>query len=182
MEWRTVVGYENYEASNTGLIRNATTKEVKSQRIDSHGYCVVGAYKDGKKHKAFVHRMVALAFIPTEIGKPCVNHKDENKTNNSVENLEWCDIWYNNHYGTRQQRCDDGRSKAIAAYKDGVLVKEFKSQLAAAKELGVNVRSIHRALKHQGQHRCAGFEWKYVSQAPYKKGGGGYENPKPEKF
>ena len=163
MEWRTVVGYENYEASDTGLIRNATTKEIKSQRIDAHGYYVVGAYKEGKKHKVFVHRMVALAFIPTEIGKPCVNHKDENKTNNSVDNLEWCDVWYNNHYGTRQQRCDDGRSKAIAAYKDGALVKEFKSQLVAAKEIGVSARSIHRALKHQGQHRCAGFEWKYAS-------------------
>lgn len=73
-------------------------KQMK-QNIHSKGYKIVSLTKDGKTKSVFVHRIVAEAFIPNENNLPMVNHKDEDKTNNFVENLEWCTAKYNRTYG-----------------------------------------------------------------------------------
>ena len=68
-------------------------------RIDNNGYARVGLYLGNKKYKLiFIHRLVAMAYIPNPQNKPCVNHKDFNRKNNKVENLEWCTELYNVHY------------------------------------------------------------------------------------
>lgn len=109
--WRPVVGYEGlYEVSNTGLIRsldrfvgnrNRIKGKILSIRIEKNGYCSVALSKYGKIKRYKIHRLVAQAFIPNPEGLPEVNHLDEDKTNNSVDNLEWCDRKYNMNFGSR---------------------------------------------------------------------------------
>lgn len=109
--WRSIDGYEGlYEVSNTGLIRsldrfvgnrNRIKGKILSIRIEKDGYCSVALSKDGKIKRYKIHRLVAQAFIPNPEGLPQVNHKDENKTNNNVDNLEWCTSKYNINYGSR---------------------------------------------------------------------------------
>ena len=109
--WRPIDGYEGlYEVSNTGLIRsldrfvgnrNRIKGKILSIQIEKGGYCSVALSKYGKMKRYKIHRLVAQAFIPNPEGLSQINHKDEDKTNNRVENLEWCDAKYNINYGNR---------------------------------------------------------------------------------
>lgn len=105
---------ENYSVSNTGLIRNDRFNKILSGTISDEGYKVVHL-GDTHKHsiRCDVHRAVALAFIPNDEPniKVCINHKDENKLNNFVDNLEWCTYEYNNNYGTKKQRISETMRK-----------------------------------------------------------------------
>lgn len=169
------IGETNYEVSNTGKIRNRNTMKELKLNIQSAGYAQIGLWDQeervSKRH--MVHRLVAEAFIPNPENLPQINHKDENKLNNNVENLEWCTHEYNMDYGTRGKRQaetmnardisvdKDWRNKlSEAAKKRGycadpnkkVIViltsrdgnsQEFVSARAAAKFLGVNNTRIH---------------------------------------
>lgn len=115
--WKDVAGYEGlYQVSNLGRVASLeriTSKGVHvpykllSQSNDKDGYKKVGLYKDGKVEVGRVHRLVATAFIPNPYNYPVINHKDENKQNNVVDNLEWCTVKYNANYGTAIQRRSD---------------------------------------------------------------------------
>jgi hypothetical protein len=87
-EWRTVLQNENYEISNLGQVRNKKTKKTRKKQINDSGYEIITLYF-GKKKTYLVHRLVAQAFIPNPNNLPFVNHKDRNKVNNRITNLEW---------------------------------------------------------------------------------------------
>ena len=107
-EWRAVPGYEGlYEVSNIGNVRNVRRNTLLRLQKTNNGYIQVWLYKNGISTGLKVHRLVALTFIPNPDNLPMINHKDEDKTNNRVENLEWCDAKYNNTYGTRQDKVRD---------------------------------------------------------------------------
>lgn len=112
--WKDVVGFEGlYQVSNTGIVKSLSRVSLNEgsysgsikvkgrnliQSVNRLGYHVLTLFKDGKRHFKIVHRIVAEAFIENPCRHPEVNHKDLNKSNNSVENLEWCDRSYNvNH-------------------------------------------------------------------------------------
>lgn len=111
--WKTIIidnEITNYEASTNGFIRNKTTKHILKGCLNNSGYLMVTICLDGKRHPYYlVHRLIALTFIPNPYNYPEVNHKDEIKTNNSVENLEWCTSKYNQNYGTAIQRAREHR-------------------------------------------------------------------------
>lgn len=124
--WKPVVGYEGiYEVSNLGrvkslervvsfgrarrVIKEKILKQVKKGTCQY--YCVNLTIK-GKQHWMLVHRLVAQAFIPNPKGLPEVNHKDENKDNNTLDNLEWCDREHNHLWGTSRMR----QSKTLKEY------------------------------------------------------------------
>lgn len=86
--WRTVVGFEKYEVSDHGKIRNAKGKVLKQQRLES-GYALLHLRHEGVRKTVLVHRCVATAFVNNKDRKPEVNHKDGVKTNNYYKNLEW---------------------------------------------------------------------------------------------
>lgn len=97
-EWRSIIDYEGlYEVSNYGEVRK-TDGTMMRGNINSYGYRVVSLTKNGKKKDKKVHRLVALAFLTTIQGKDCVNHKDGDKLNNYVENLEWATKGENNRH------------------------------------------------------------------------------------
>ena len=109
-EWRDVVGYEGlYMVSNCGRVKSLKFSNGKREKImklsdRGNGYLRVSLSKDGESKHYNVHRLVAIAFIPNPDNLPYVNHKDECKTNNNVDNLEWCTVEYNNTYGTAKER------------------------------------------------------------------------------
>ena len=97
-KWKNVVGYEGlYEVSDIGRVKNSRTNHILSPGI-SQGYYYVALYKDGARKNKQVHRLVAEVFIENKDNYPLINHKDENKKNNVVENIEWCTYLYNNTY------------------------------------------------------------------------------------
>lgn len=105
-QWVDIIGYENkYQISNLGEVKalnyRNTGKEHIINKKDNKGYLEVALWKNGVRRMFSVHRLVAQAFIPNPQNLLQVNHKDENKYNNSVDNLEWCTQYYNNIYGTR---------------------------------------------------------------------------------
>ena len=114
--WRPIEGYEGlYEISSYGRVKSLERyrsnnggiqllKERIMNPLDYNGYKNVLLWKNGSKKKEYVHRLVAKAFIPNPDNLKEVNHKDENPSNNMVENLEWCNHRYNMNYGTLQQR------------------------------------------------------------------------------
>ena len=119
-EWRPVVGYEGlYEVSNTGRVRSLdryVRSKSKSYRLQkgsilspstSNGYLYVILQASQVTRKFRIHRLVAQAFLPNPDNLPQVNHKDEDKLNNRVDNLEWCTVKYNNNYGTRTIRAKE---------------------------------------------------------------------------
>lgn len=118
--WKPIKYYEGlYEISNYGRVKSVERTVyssdgericgyVKEHYVPQHdngrGYLFVSLWKDNKSKREYVHRLVALTFIDNPTRLPQVNHKDEDKQNNYVENLEWCDATYNNTYGTKITR------------------------------------------------------------------------------
>lgn len=92
-----------YAVSNLGRVKSLRRNKVLKSHIDSKhkGYAYITLNYDGVKRSRQVHRLVAEAFIPNPNNYPCINHKDENPRNNSVDNLEWCSYSYNLSYGTK---------------------------------------------------------------------------------
>lgn len=112
------------------------------------GYYKVNLYKDGKAKGFFIHRLVANAFIDNPNNLPQVNHKDENKQNNNINNLEWCDNRYNTRYS---------QSKPVFGY-DGQNIIEYDVIVDAVKD-GFDASTICRAIKKGYLHK--GFRWAY---------------------
>ena len=112
--WKDIEGYEGlYQVSNKGRIKSLNridsrgrkvNEKILSSKPNNKGYLRVHLYKNGKRKPFSVHRLVAIAFIPNPNNLLEVNHKDENKENNTVDNLEWCDRKYNANYGSRNER------------------------------------------------------------------------------
>lgn len=164
-----IKGYEGlYYITRDGRIYNSHNLEMKLSK-NANGYNIITLSKNNVSHTYIVHRLVAETFLPNPDGLPCVNHKDENKANNYVNNLEWCSVSYNNNYGTRQERVSKAqqnnfRSKKIGQYSlDGQLVKIWPSTGEVQRQLNYdksNIQKVARGVKHTAY----GFIWKYEEE------------------
>ena len=162
--WCPIKGFEGlYEVSDKGRVKSLKygKERMLMQVRDSGGYLVVNLYKNSEKKMYYVHRLVSQAFIPNQNNLPEVNHKDENKTNNYVQNLEWCTDKYNTNYGTRNQRVSDKLSKPVLQYeKSGAFVREWKSMQDVQRNLNYGQCNISRCCN--GILKTAyGYIWKF---------------------
>ena len=145
--WKVIEEFPNYEVSNFGNVRNSIKNKLMTISIRKNGYCVVKLSNNEISKECKVHRLVAKAFIDNPNNLPHINHKDENKTNNHISNLEWCDSLYNNTYGTRCQRQAAKISKPIKQCDmQGNVIKEFNSINEAAEKLDISSCNISNCL------------------------------------
>lgn len=152
---------QKYEVNEAGEVRHVERKKVLKQKLDRYGYpTVVLSVSHNERQYPTVHRLVAEAFIPNPDNLPCVNHKDEDKTNNRASNLEWCTAQYNTAYGTGIERSAKNRSKPVLALKAGAIVARYPSITDAAKAVGVEDGYISAVL-HGRQHTTGGYSWAY---------------------
>lgn len=176
--WKPISGFEGiYEASTFGNVRSVNRMisgigrnkiihrkgKILKLPINSRGYCVVSL--QGKTH--YVHQLIAQTFIPNPMNLPEVNHKDEIKTHNNSNNLEWCDSLYNNLFGTRLDRV----AKALINYppfsrpllqisKDGLVIKRFPSFKQMTRETGFDRSFVMKCCKGESQF-AYGYVWRY---------------------
>lgn len=155
-EWKDTE-YMGYKVSNLGQIKNKQGKILKTQI--RRGYCDVGLHIQGQRQPKIVkvHRLVAKAFIPNPNNYPIINHKDENKQNNRVDNLEWCTQKYNLNYGHRNDKI---KKKVLQFDSNNNFIKEYESVADASRECNINAGTIYRSCKTY--YKAGSFIWRYA--------------------
>lgn len=196
--WKPVVGFKNYLVSNLGRIKSLERTSVvgnggkrtypsRIMKCQSwQGYYRTQLIRDGKSITVKVHRLVAEAFIANPNNLPQVNHKDEDKTNNTVANLEWCTAKYNIHYNGRQKKIfkkqlENGTiTKRIEEMREATIKKIvctttgeiFNSIKEASLKYNIDSSGITKCARHKLNY-CGKIEingkieklkWEYVSQ------------------
>lgn len=179
--WQDIPGYEGlYQASTYGRVRSTKKYRENNDSIqflsekarkgtkNPNGYIGINLCKNGIVKRHTLHRIIALIFIPNFFNYSEVNHKDENKLNNRVENLEWCTHKYNSNYGTRNQRSAKKRInhpaivKPVAQYDIyGNFIGKYISAREAHRLAGFSFEGIGRCCKGKNK-TCGGYVWKYA--------------------
>ena len=170
-EWRDIKGYEGfYQVSNMGRVkslertvagRNGSKRTIRGRilkpRSERNGYLQVALCNGSGKIKAFkVHRLVCEAFLENPENKPCVNHIDENKTNNTASNLEWCTVSENINHGTRNARIAKAHCKPVGQYtRGGKLIKIWQSAHEVQRQLGFNNSNINKVVRGKRKQHTA---------------------------
>lgn len=177
--WKNIEGYPDYMISNLGRVKSLEriiircdnkTQTIKEKILkpskDYKGYYII--ILSNIKRKGFkIHRLVASAFIPNPNNLPQVNHINEDKTDNRVENLEWCTSQYNSNYGTRTERIAEKHKKMTLQYtKEGKFVKKWDSIKQIEDELGFGNSSISLNLKRKTKS-AYGYIWRYYDEILY---------------
>jgi hypothetical protein len=174
--WKDIEGYEGfYQVSDKGRIKSLDRIVIsgygkphrlkgKILKAQTHhcGYLEITLHKDGKKNTHKVHRLVAEAFIQNIDNLKEVNHKNEDKTDNQVENLEWCNRTYNINYGTSLQRRAEKCSKKVYQYTlTGELVKVWNSTAECGRN-GYAANNISNCCRRKYCYKThKGFRWSY---------------------
>ena len=158
--YRDIQNYEGlYKVSDQGNIMNNKGHIMRPGKLKK-GYHTITLCKEGKRETFLVHRLVAQAFIPNPNNLPQVNHIDENKDNNSVSNLEWCDMDYNIHYGTALERTHNCCKLPVIMYDlDMNFICFYDSVAATEKDGFIDTRVLACCRGKQRKHK--GFIFKF---------------------
>ena len=174
--WKTISEFPNYQVSSLGRVRNISTGRVLKGFDNGYGYLKVELFKAGKGYTRKIHRLVAEAFLENPENLPQINHRDEDKANNVVSNLEWCSHEYNINYGTRNERAAKANSIALLENKNSLGKKNaakpvkcvetgeiFGCAKDAARKYNLELSSVsHAANPNHRQKTAGGYHWQYV--------------------
>ena len=166
-KWKSIDFASNYQVSNTGFIRNKTTKYILKGRETLNGYLQV-SLKIDKKNKfmnQYIHRLVAQFWLEKTENKEEVNHIDGDKKNNNVNNLEWVTKKENSDHKINVLKKKNTSNKKIGMFnKSNQLIKTFNSVKEAGQYFGKSRVNIDNALKHKNNQQTAyGYIWKYLN-------------------
>ena len=156
---KDIKNYEGlYAVTSCGKVWSYKYKKFLTPIFNNRGYLMVNLCKDGKMKHFTIHRLVAEAYLPNPENLPQINHRDENKENNCLQNLEWGDSKYNANYGTRNKKVSNSNKIPILQYTlDGEFIREWSSAIDVRNEVNGN---ICNCLK--GKLKSAyGYKWKY---------------------
>lgn len=151
-KWAVIKGYERYAVSTEGAIKRIANGKVLKPQMTSKGYQVVRLYNDDGNKLLKVHRLVANAFIENPNNLPMVNHLDENKTNNHVCNLEWCDNQYNSTYGNAKKKI----SHKVRCVENNIIYESIREAIRCT-----NIHGVGKCLKNK-QKMSGGYHWEGV--------------------
>jgi len=174
--WKDIKGYEGiYQVSNTGKIKrigkysNQFGYTWESDRLlkpspKDNQYLIVNLSKNGKIKQKYVHRLVAEAFIPNPENKPTINHKDGDRSNNHVSNLEWATYAENNIHSIEvldRDTKNSSDSKPVLQFdKQGNFIKEYPSMREAQRQTGIyGIDKVCNRVKYR--HTAGGYIWRY---------------------
>ena len=146
--YKDINGFEGlYKISNIGNVYSCKKEIIMKTRFDKDGYKQINLYKNGKNYTLKIHRLVANAFIENKYNKPQVNHKDGNKANNRVDNLEWC-----TNYENRRHAVENSLHHVLFTKEIFDLIEHRKSKgerySDICKELNLNVNTFYAHKKH----------------------------------
>ena len=180
--WKDIPDYEGlYQVSNLGKVRSldhvrkngkennhicVSKGKILTPGKDNNGYMIVVLSKDGKTKSYRIHKLVASSFLNNKNNLKCINHKDEDKTNNNVNNLEWCTHKYNNNYGTKPQKISKANSIKVNQYdKNHNFIKTWGSLTEASKHLKKDraVVNISKCCKLKVKS-AYGYIWRYANE------------------
>lgn len=168
--FRDVVGFEGlYKVSDTGIVFSVRANKELKPFVTEWGYLSVQLRNNGKKHNKFVHRLVGEAFLEKPDGVVEINHKDGNKKNNYVSNLEWCTSSQNHSHRchvlgekpTNLHIMHQKNSKRVVCVETG---EAFKSITDASKSAGVGLPTMSAHLNGKTEN-CAGLHWRFHRRA-----------------
>lgn len=185
--WKNIEEYPNYQVSNMGRVKRLSTgyyrrtEKILKPQLQNNGYLHIKLSQKDKTKCILVHRLVAQVFIPNPNNLPQVNHINEDKTDNRVENLEWCTQKYNINYGNGiskrvKTNKENGtykkigeinskiRSKSILQFsKDNSFIRKWDCIMDVQRELGYDNKQICSCLKNR-QKTAKGFKWVYADE------------------
>ena len=161
-QYAYIDGYDNaYRITSDGKVYSGET--LKSTEIARNGYERVSLWKNGKGKHYSIHRLVATAFIPNPNNYEMVNHKDGNKQNNDVSNLEWCDASHNMRHAYDNSLVNPKTTRVIQYTKDFQKVKEWNSIAEACESLNLNHANVVTVCGQKTNRRqCGGYIWRYA--------------------
>jgi hypothetical protein len=157
--WKDVKNFEeNYMISNTGLLYSKKAKRILCTHPNGDGYLSFHASTKKGSFTLRIHRLVASHFLEIDPKKQCVNHKDGNKLNNNVNNLEWCTHKENTQHAIKNKLIKN--NKPVIQLENGIKIKEFESIREASRQTKIDNRRICNNLKGHIK-QTDGFTWKY---------------------
>lgn len=162
-EWKEIDGFDgDYWISNYGRLKSCKYNKniILSLKPNKHGYVEKQLFKDNQYYSKRIHRLVAIAFMPNPNNLPEVNHKDGNKQNNRVDNLEWCTPLENVHHRYEVLNKYKSSDKKVICIETNII---YDSITKASKSTNIHSSSISNVC-HGKRKTAGGFHWRFYDE------------------